>query len=122
MSRFDQGFARGAEMLAMNNGSSVIYRRPDVNAVTLTLAMVGNVETREDFEDGGKRNLRLMRSLTISTGVGGIAAPTTRDEVEIDGELWKVEHIRMMSGNLASLELLKVGRLETARPGFRGRS
>ena len=124
MSRFDQSFTRGAEMLAVNNGSTVIYTQPDANPVTLTQAMVGMIETREDFDAEGGRTLRRMRSLTISidpaSAGGGIAAPTKRDDVEIDGERWSVESVRMYSGNLVTLELAHVGRIELTRPGFRG--
>jgi len=146
MSLFDAMFSELAEPLLMETmGQAAVYRPAAGGTIDLT-AMIGGEEWRESVEGDGERSVERVRSITISTDPGEVSNlllsylsdsadapahfgfvfgvrvdPGVNDQVDLGGVAYEVRSASNKSGNLVTLECVRLESTEKSRPGYRGR-
>lgn len=123
-SDFDTDFATaGAPNLLTRFGQPASYTPAGGEAVSLSGAVSDEqVQTEED--SAGRTSVRTCR-FTISRDPdgehGGVADPAINATVTIDGDAWEVRDITELDAVMATVLLVRVGRSERSRPGYRHR-
>ena len=98
---------------------------PAIGGTVTLVAMVGGEESIDRESGDGTRTVERVRAVTISTvaggAFGGVAAPGLNDQIVVGGITYEVRGATNKSGNLVTLECVRIGSVEQARPGYRGR-
>lgn len=124
-SQFDEIFSETAmPVLFEQHGVSATYYPASGGTVAVTV--MGGVETTIDRNDmEGGRTAERTTSWEMSTDptgpYGGVAAPGMNDQIDVDGVKYEVRSAKDKSGDLVTLECVRIGSIEKARPGYRGR-
>jgi hypothetical protein len=124
-STFDAIYADlAAPQVLTHMGESLTYRPASGGTVAL-VGMVGGEELIDRIDQDGNRTAEHIRAVTISTvpaGVfGGVANPGPNDRIDIGADTYEVRAVTNRSPNLATLECIRIGSVELARPSYRGR-
>jgi len=125
-SEFDTAFAAaGVPSLLSQFGQSAIYTPAGSEAVPVSLSgsLSGDHVDDED-DDGGRASVRsclLAISRDPDGDYGGVADPALNATVTIDGVDWEVRDIPKLDANMATLLLVRIGRSERSRSGYRHR-
>jgi len=124
-SKFDEIFGVMAEPALLDQMGEAATYRPAAGGTAAVIAMVGAEEAVDRTETDGDRNIERVRPVTISTdpagAYGGVANPGANDQIDVGGVTYEVRSVTNKSGNLVTMECVRLGSIEKARPGYRGR-
>lgn len=125
VSKFDEAFSEMAEAPLLDEMGEASTYRPAAGGTVALTAMIGTEEAIDRTEADGDRNIERIRPITISTdpaaASGGVAAPGVNDQIDVGSVTYEVRNAINKSGNLVTLECVRLGSVERARPGYRGR-
>lgn len=111
-----------SRLLNVNGGTSVTYKAPNADAVTLT-AVLGPITSAEDSDDSGRKISKRRWAFfgTESTAEGGGVASVRLDAtIEIGDETWAIDAIEAGTESYHRVTLVLIGRSEVSEPGYRG--
>lgn len=123
MTQFDTIFAGVRPVTDGVMGTSIAYKAPDADSVTVT-AIIGAVTAdEEEIPDG--RDRRQRRSVVIGRDPdaegGGVAEIREDATIDIGSDRWSIEAIEAKTGTYTRVRVVRIGAVERSRAGYRGR-
>ena len=120
MSVFDAEFAAKCKVAILARFAQAITYHP-IDGADISTDAAFTEETTLELDTTGGRSADRRATLQVDTD--DVATRSTRDSVTITatGEIWEVESLGPIQGEIALLNLIRGGRLEVSQRGYRSR-